>query len=855
MTAVAAVAATVAAVLVVGPGYDTAQVRMHPGALWVTSVHTGQIVLVDGTTAEVRARVPVAEPGTALSVAQQGGAAYALNHRTGQLRRVDSATEQVSSPVSVLPVSDGLAVHPAPDLLHVVDVHSGMVAAADLGTLTQRGEPRRLAGAIRPDGVLVDGRGRLWAVEDETGDLVWLTGGEPRRSPGAVGNGHLAITGDQPAVVDPARGTAELLDDDTGVVVRTSRAALRAGDAVAVTGSTRRSGVLIANSTRGELIMCGFGADTCGEPVEVSAEGADLGNAVEVGDHAVVPDYSTGSAAVVDLATARVVARHELFSRPTRFELLARDGIVFFNDPSGNTAGVLDLAGDVRTVVKYAGGPVEAETAPAPDQRAQPNQVTKAGHRAEKPGLGLPRGTVRPTPAPEPAAAEASIAVRPGNHGVVGEEFELAIVLRSPIGKADTRWRLGDGTETSGPRIRHRWQRPGVHLVQAITTFATGARVLAQTAVTVDLPEAPPRITALHVRRPQPVIGEPVRFSAGTIAQPDSWAWTVTRPGSTAPEAVAETPEFDHTFATAGTYTVSLTIGKGTLTTRSSRQFTVVTGTVRAWGANNHGQTDVPATAASGVIAIDAGAGHSLALKANGSVIAWGANDSWQSTVPAEASSGVIGIAAGALHNLALKADGSVIAWGANDHGQTDVPPAAASGVIAVSAGTGYSVALKANGSVIAWGYGYEGQVTVPPEASTGVTAISAGHAHTLAVKEDGSVIAWGRNDEGEVLTPPEARGGVQAVAGCFLSSLALKTDGSVIGWGQNRWGQIAIPPSAKSGVAAIDCNARHGLALKTDGTVIGWGHDGDGEASVPAEYRGGVHAVVAADGYSLVLM
>ena len=126
-----AIAASVAAVLVVAePGYDAARVRMHSGALWLASVHTGQATLVDGPTAEVKARVPVAEPDTALSVVQQGDAAYALNQRTGQLSRIDTAAEKVSRPVSLLPPSDGLVVKAGPDALHVIDVHSGAIVSA-----------------------------------------------------------------------------------------------------------------------------------------------------------------------------------------------------------------------------------------------------------------------------------------------------------------------------------------------------------------------------------------------------------------------------------------------------------------------------------------------------------------------------------------------------------------------------------------------------------------------------------------------------------------------------------------------------------------------------------------------------
>src|SRR5262245_55469815 len=80
-----------------------------------------------------------------------------------------------------------------------------------------------------------------------------------------------------------------------------------------------------------------------------------------------------------------------------------------------------------------------------------------------------------------------------------------------------------------------------------------------------------------------------------------------------------------------------------------------------------------------------------------GTVVAWGI----QTTIPLAAQSGVTAIAAGTGHTVALKADGSVVVWGDNSSGQTTVPVAAQSGVTAIAAGTGHTVALKADGSVV----------------------------------------------------------------------------------------------------------------------------------------------------------
>ncbi len=72
-----------------------------------------------------------------------------------------------------------------------------------------------------------------------------------------------------------------------------------------------------------------------------------------------------------------------------------------------------------------------------------------------------------------------------------------------------------------------------------------------------------------------------------------------------------------------------------------------------AWGDNSYGQTPVPA-GLSGVKAIAAGGGHSLALRSDGTVVAWGYNAQGQTAIPAGLS-GVTAIAAGGYHSLALE--------------------------------------------------------------------------------------------------------------------------------------------------------------------------------------------------------
>jgi alpha-tubulin suppressor-like RCC1 family protein len=316
-----------------------------------------------------------------------------------------------------------------------------------------------------------------------------------------------------------------------------------------------------------------------------------------------------------------------------------------------------------------------------------------------------------------------------------------------------------------------------------------------------------------------------------------------------------------------------------------------------AWGLNQDGRlgdgttierhTPVSIPSPSGIKAVAAGAGHSLALKDDGTVWASGLNSHGQlgdgtttnrvTPVQVQNLSGVTAIAGGENHSLALKSDGTVWAWGENGIGelgdgtiterhtpvQVGVPPL--SKVVAIAAGQGHNLALKDDGTVWAWGLNFSGQLgdgtttdrhtPVQVQNLSGVTAIAGGDNHSLAVKSDSTVWAWGQNNNGQLgdgttterHTPVQVQNlsGVKAIAAGAGYSLALKDDGTVWAWGANGVGQLGVgtantvpnptpvqvgqaPPL--SGVTAIAAHSGHSLTLRSDGLVQAWGWNIDGQ-------------------------
>ena len=220
-------------------------------------------------------------------------------------------------------------------------------------------------------------------------------------------------------------------------------------------------------------------------------------------------------------------------------------------------------------------------------------------------------------------------------------------------------------------------------------------------------------------------------------------------------------------------------------------------GSVWSWGYGGFGQLShgdqqdqllpkkVEAFAGRRVVALSAGAHHSLALTVGGSIWSWGWGVFGQlghgdlqdqllpKKVEAFAGQRVVAVSAGGTHSLATTADGRVWSWGRGNFGrlgngnEQDQPlpkkidALADQRVVAVSARAAHSLARTAGGVVWSWGFGRDGQLGLGDvqnqllpnkiEALAGrrIVAVSAGAYHSLALTGDGAVFTWGQGGFG----------------------------------------------------------------------------------------------------------
>ena len=311
-------------------------------------------------------------------------------------------------------------------------------------------------------------------------------------------------------------------------------------------------------------------------------------------------------------------------------------------------------------------------------------------------------------------------------------------------------------------------------------------------------------------------------------------------------------------------------------------------GIVVGWGSNVSGEaTAVPSVGyystgvvmiagqvLGNVVAISAGASHSLALTSDGAVFGWGGNFFGEATgsrteYPYRASgqvkiggrtlSNVVAVSAGAHFSLVLKSDGTVVGWGEgpgeNNWGALKVPPGL-SNIVAVAGGLRSSLAINKRGGVVEWGVG--GDLEDTPSGVSNILAVATGgfnRARQLGLKRDGTVVAW---EAGGLEPVPAVATNVVSIAAGEAHSLVLRRNGTVVGWGSNQFGEATgvpttnFPPASSgvvvisgqvlSNVSAIAAGNGYSLALKTDGTIVAWGHLCNKQATAPA----GLNNVVA---------
>ncbi len=588
-----------------GNGYPAERSNLLSGAAWLASAQVGQVTLLDGSSVEVAAQVRVAPSGTDLDVVQEGANAYVIDRAAGSIRRVDGATFEASPPATPIPGAGGhLHAFAAPDTVYALDTGRGVLTTADPRTLAPRGGPLPLATQPTPQAATLDAAGRLWLLDTASGDLTWIEHGgrHTRRGVARPGAGLLTLAAGTPVLVDTARRTAAAVDPATGETGDPTDLDLRSDDRIQVSGSPHAHRVYVV-AARGVVEICELGQPTCRAAVPLSTDQVDAGPAVEAGDLIFVPDYRSGQVWIINLREARVVSRPRVLTPPARFQLLSRDGVVFFNDPGSERAGVISLDGGVTPVAKYdpktpdkglankggekpkspsPGQPPPSQPPPSQPPPSQPPPGQPPPGQPSPPGQPAPGPSTPPGPGTPPPLTIAVSNAQP----TVGEAVTLRVTTARAPAPVRAHWTFGDGGAADGLQVTHQWTAAQTFQVSVEATFPDGRTAVVSQPIQV-LPPSAGSVT-LTVTGPGRVASVPVGiacpptcsagFAAGTpvtlTATPDPTGtlsgWSGACSGSSTTCQVTVTSgrtDVTATFAALPMHTLTVSVGgTGTVT-------------------------------------------------------------------------------------------------------------------------------------------------------------------------------------------------------------------------------------------------------------------------------------------------
>lgn len=353
---------------VTGTREPAAALKLLSGDSWLSNRATGTFSHVGGYSGRVDAQVAVGRPGDPFEVVQRPDGAYVLDQRTGRLSRISGSTMTVAASRPTAGKATAIQVVAAGDATWLLDSSSGVVSRVDPQSFAPIGKQVALGG---PTGTAVgDDAGDLWVPQGNKGLVAEITGDD------LVHTNAFGHPGDPLAVaptstgiwaVDTAAGQARPVSDPAAPPV-----AVPATDgAPLVAGSPASSHLLVLPATQTTLL-----------DIDTSHSSLSTLN-VPGGGRVAQLAVSGGKGYLLDVVANQLdsVNLDPLATLPPvsvpagSDQLVAKDNLVFVNNPDSAAALVVDPAGQVTDVTKYvAAGPSSGH--PSPPDASSPASST-----------------------------------------------------------------------------------------------------------------------------------------------------------------------------------------------------------------------------------------------------------------------------------------------------------------------------------------------------------------------------------------------------------------------------------------------------------------------------------------------
>ncbi len=330
-------------------------------SVWLVNPPAGVLVRVNALAGDVTSAVKVAAVGQQLSGTQFGSGAIVLNRSTSALGRVDGSTLSYEPAATMVDTGTDLALVGNDAAVFAVDTSDGRLVALDGADLSTRYEAPITAN--QAVSAVVDAAGRLWAYDATLGEIIRFDGatGDVKRAVvhQSGGDGLLTLVRDSPVLIDAQRGEAIRLNGDGSAGQRLCLGGSGGGPLFAAgTPEATDDGLVFAlSAATGDLWTTDVSTNQC-----VSLQLRDEGNISDAfgqpvahADRLFVPVLARAEVLVVNGEDNNIERTIDLslFVRPgNRFELFVDAGRLWFNDLSGDRAGVLSRLGPTLVVDK-----------------------------------------------------------------------------------------------------------------------------------------------------------------------------------------------------------------------------------------------------------------------------------------------------------------------------------------------------------------------------------------------------------------------------------------------------------------------------------------------------------------------
>lgn len=336
----------------VGVGVASAKYNLSDIGAWLTASRKGTVVHANGLAGRIdgKANLIAGMRNHRIKIVQDGTNVLLIDLDTGVVSRLDPSQLKVDQS---RPFAAGIQVVVGAGAAYTLDSTKGTVQQIDPVNLSAIGQATTLPPPLPQAGI--DGKGDLWVPTPQTGQAVPFHAGR-QLTPVSVGKPGaslgLSIAAGVPVITNSTEATATIIKPEGTQKVALPSTVTRAGlGGVKVPPVTEGQTVpLLGKDGSLTLLDSGTGRLTS---VALKMARHDLGVPQMLGPRVYIPDQTAGSLIVYHTATNQFEQPLPVTGKPGAFEVFVKDGMLWANDPDGETALSVDKNGSVKPIKKY----------------------------------------------------------------------------------------------------------------------------------------------------------------------------------------------------------------------------------------------------------------------------------------------------------------------------------------------------------------------------------------------------------------------------------------------------------------------------------------------------------------------